>query len=81
MKKIPYKRIAIYTLLTLAIPQPATAQQLTCWKVEINQPPGHAHLCTVNGKNSKITPEQRQVLNTIIVVTVIATAATRMRTR
>jgi hypothetical protein len=77
--KFPYRRIAIYTFLALAVPHPATAQQLHCWEVEINQPPDKAYVCTVNGKDSKITPEQRQVLNTIIVVTVVAAAASSIR--
>ena len=81
MTRFPFGRIALYTLMAFGIPSMAQARELVCWEVEIDVPPYEAYQCTANGKDSKITPEQRQVLNTIIVVAVVAASATRIRAR
>lgn len=91
MTSFPSGRIALYTLLALSIPTTVEATSVYChrtgesWEdtrtVEQLLEVGANNLCDGGAirEGSKITDEQRQVLNTIIVVTVATIAASRMQ--
>ena len=93
MTSFPLRRIALYTLTALTIPAGVQATSVYChrtgerWEdtrtVEQLLDVGANELCDGGAirEGSKITDQQRQVLNTIIVVTVATVAASRMQRR